>query len=103
MLCERFSAFLDYGVAGVRLMLLFYALCAYPKAALLLTSAYMIAWSKGIGYVFFGHSFGMRIFALPAVIFCCLPLPRRVKLPRYMIYAFYPAHLIFLAIASRIW
>ena len=102
ILCERFSAFLDYGAAGVRLMILFYALCAYPKAALLLVSAYMISWSRGIGYVFFGHSFGMRIFALPAVIFCCLPLPRRLRLPRWLIYAFYPAHLIFLAIASRI-
>ena len=103
ILCERFTGFLDYGAAGIRLMLLFYVLCEHPGAALVLISAYMISWSRGLGYTFFGMNFGMRIFALPAVIFCCLPMQRRLKLPRMMIYAFYPAHLAALAILSRIW
>jgi len=102
ILCTRFSSNLDYGVAGIRLMILFYALCEYPAAALALTSAYMISWSRGLGYTFFGCSFGMRIFALPAVVFCCLPMKRRLKLPRWFLYAFYPAHLIVLAILTRI-
>lgn len=102
ILCHRFSSNLDYGIGGIRLMILFYAFCEHPFAALPITGAYMIAWSAGIGYTLFGHSFGMRIFALPAVIFCCLPMPRRLRLPRYLIYAFYPAHLIVLAILTRI-
>lgn len=102
ILCERFTGFLDYGVAGIQLMLLFYVLCEHPAAALVLIGAYMISWAKGSGYVFFGQSFGMRIFALPAVIFCCLPIPRRTKLPRWLLYAFYPAHLAALAIITRI-
>ena len=102
ILCHRFASNLDYGIGGIRLMILFYALCEYPGAALVLISSYMIAWSGGSGYTFLGHSFGMRIFALPAVIFCCLPMQRRLRLPRWFIYGFYPAHLIALAILSRL-
>lgn len=102
ILCHRFSANLDYGLAGIRLMILFYVLCEHPAAAMAVTCAYMIAWSGGSGYTFFGHSFGMRIFALPAVAFCCLPMKRRLRLPRWFVYAFYPAHLLALAILCRI-
>jgi len=102
MLCTRFSSNLDYGISGIRLMILFYALCEHPLLALPVLSAYMISWSGGSGYMFFGHSFGMRIYALPAVIFACLPLTGNLRLPRWFIYGFYPAHLIVLAILSRI-
>jgi len=102
ILCHRFASSLDYGIGGIRLMILFYALCEHPIAATILISSYMIAWSGGSGYTFFGHAFGMRIFALPAAIFCCLPLRRSLRLPRWFIYGFYPAHLVALAILSRI-
>jgi len=102
MLCTRFASNLDYGIGGIRLMLLFYILCEHPAIALPALSAYMIAWAGGSGYTFFGHSFGMRIFALPAVVFACLPLRGNIRLPRWFIYGFYPAHLIALAILSRI-
>ncbi|MBR3795110.1 MAG: hypothetical protein IKK34_03655 [Clostridia bacterium] len=102
ILCERFSSSLDYGVAGIRLMLLFYVLCEHPLAALAAVSSYMIAWSAGSGYTFFGHPFGMRIYALPAAVFACLPLKRRMRLPKWFIYGFYPAHLVVLAILSRV-
>lgn len=102
MLCERFAASLDYGIGGIRLMLLFYALCEHPAAALAATAAYMLAWSRGFGYTFFGVEFGMRIFALPSVIFACLPLRRRLDLPRWFVYGFYPAHLAVLAVLTRI-
>ena len=102
MLCTRFSSNLDYGISGVRLMILFYALCEHPALALPVLSTYMISWSGGSGYTFFGHTFGMRIFALPAVVFACLPLRGNIRLPRWFIYGFYPAHLIALAILSRI-
>ncbi len=103
ILCHRFSANLDYGLGGIRLMILFYVLCEHPILAAAVNSAYIIDWSQGLGYTFFGHSFGMRIFALPAVIFCCLPVKRRLRLPRWFVYLFYPAHLIALAILSRIY
>ena len=102
VLCCRFSSYLDYGIGGLRLMLLFYALCEHPLVALLAVSSYMIAWSAGTGYTFFGHTFGMRIFALPAAVFCCLPMRRRITLPRWFVYGFYPAHLAVLAILTRV-
>lgn len=102
ILCHRFSSYLDYGIGGIRLMILFYAFCGHPAAAMGFTAAYMIAWSAGSGYMFFGHSFGMRIFALPAVLFCCLPMDRRLRLPRWFVYIFYPAHLAALSILSRV-
>jgi len=102
VICERFSASLDYGIGGIRLMLLFYALCEHPIAALAAVTAYMLAWSGGTGYTFFGHTFGMRIFALPAAVFACLPLRSRLSLPRWLTYGFYPAHLAALAILTRI-
>ena len=100
VLCERLGGKLDYGIEGVRLMLLFYALCEHPRIALIAWSAYMIHWSRGYGYAFLGLSFGMRIFALPAVILCALPMTRRFTLPRWLIYGFYPAHLVALMLVS---
>lgn len=102
VLCCRFSAELDYGIGGIRLMLLFYALCEHPAAALLAVSSYMLAWSAGSGYMLFGHEFGMRIFALPAAVFCCLPARRRIMLPRWFVYGFYPAHLAVLAVLTHV-
>lgn len=102
VLCCRFSSSLDYGIGGIRLMILFYALCEHPLCALAAVSAYMLAWSGGTGYTLFGHAFGMRIFALPAAVFCCLPMRRRITLPRWFVYGFYPAHLAVLALLTHI-
>lgn len=103
VLCERFSSFLDYGVEGVRLMLLFYFLLEHPLLCLLATCSYLIHWAaQGSGYVFFGMNFGMRIYALPAVILACLPMKRGFRLPQWFTYGFYPAHLALLAVLSRL-
>jgi len=100
ILCERMNAKLDYGIEGVRLMLLFYALCAHPKLALMIWSAYMIVWSRGYGYQFLGMSFSMRIFALPSILLCALPMKRWFTLPKWLVYGFYPAHLLVLMLVS---
>ena len=100
LLCFFLRGKLDYGIEGVHLMLLFYILCAHPKLALIAWSAYLIYWSRGFGYTFWGMRFGMRIFALPAVILCALPMKRRFTLPRWLTYCFYPAHLVVLMLVS---
>ena len=102
MLCTRFSANLDYGIGGIRLMILFYALCEHPLLSLIAAVSYLISWSAGSNYVFFGIPFGVRIFALPAVVFVCLPLRGNLKLPRWFVYGFYPAHLLALAILTHL-
>ncbi|HIU16540.1 MAG TPA: hypothetical protein IAC49_08795 [Candidatus Ventricola intestinavium] len=103
VLCERFSSSLDYGIGGIRLMLLFYFFLEHPLLCLGVTAGYMIAWaSEGVGYVFFGMNFSMRIFALPAVIFACIPMKRHIRLPQWFTYGFYPAHLAVLALLCKL-
>lgn len=102
ILCECIASRLDYGIGGIRLMMLFYLLCEHPALSLAATVSYMVAWSRGVGYPVFGIEFGMRIYSLPAVLFVHLPLERRIRLPRWFIYGFYPAHLAILAVLCRL-
>ena len=103
MLCERFSGSLDYGVGGIRLMILFYLFLEYPALCFAVTTAYMLAWAlDGHGYTIFGVQFGMRLFAVPAVMLASLPIRRKTQLPKWLTYGFYPAHLIILLILEKI-
>lgn len=103
ILCERFSSSLDYGINGIRLMALFYMFLEHPALGLAALSAFTLAWARdGWGYTFLGMSVGMRIYALPAVIACMLPVRRRTQLPKGLTYAFYPAHLAVLAVLVRL-
>ena len=103
VLCERFSGSLDYGVGGIRLMILFYLFLEYPALCFAVTTAYMLAWAlDGHGYPIFGVQFGMRLFAVPAVMLASLPIRRKTQLPKWLTYGFYPAHLIILLILEKI-
>ena len=103
VLCERFSGSLDYGVGGIRLMILFYLFLEYPALCFAVTTAYMLAWAlDGHGYPIFGVQFGMRLFAVPAVVLASLPIRRKTQLPKWLTYGFYPAHLIILLILEKI-
>lgn len=103
VLCERFSGSLDYGVGGIRLMILFYLFLEYPALCFAVTTAYMLVWAlDGHGYPIFGVQFGMRLFAVPAVVLASLPIRRKTQLPKWLTYGFYPAHLIILLILEKI-
>lgn len=103
VLCERFSGSLDYGVSGIRLMVLFYLFLEYPALCFAVTTAYMLVWSMdGSGYPIFGIQFGMRVFATPAIILASLPIRRKTQMPKWLSYGFYPAHLILLLILEKI-
>ena len=103
VLCERFSGSLDYGVGGIRLMILFYLFLEYPALCFAVTTAYMLAWAlDGRGYLIFGVQFGMRLFAVPAVMLASLPIRCKTQLPKWLTYGFYPAHLIILLILEKI-
>ena len=103
VLCERFSGSLDYGVGGIRLMILFYLFLEYAALCFAVTTDYMLAWAlDGRGYPIFGVQFGMRLFAVPAVMLASLPIRRKTQLPKWLTYGFYPAHLIILLILEKI-
>ena len=102
LLCFRLSAYLDYGIHGIHLMLIFYALCEHPAACFAAAFSFMLWWSmQGSGYTFLGLRVGLRIFSLPAVAFACLPMKRRLRLPKWFIYGFYPAHLVALILLCK--
>lgn len=104
VLCERFAGSFDYGIHGIRLILLFYFFSQYPILFAIVSGGYLLWWSASTGssYVILGQRFSMEVFALPAILFCALPLPRTFRLPRWLTYGFYPAHLLLLAILSKI-
>ena len=98
ILCERFSGSLDYGIYGIRFILLCYALLEHPALYFAFTLLFWLHWSsQGSGYSFFGHSFSMRIFGLPGVLFTAIPIRGKLRMPRWLSYGFYPAHLAVLA------
>lgn len=102
LLCFKASSSLDYGIHGIHLMLLFYLLCERPFICFAATLSFMIWWaSQGIGYTFFGQSFNMRIYSLPSIVLACMPMKRRVHLPKSFIYGFYPAHLVALILLCK--
>jgi len=102
ILLQRFGANLDYGLFGIHLMVLFYLLCEYPYLAAPAVCVFIAANSVGYGYIFFGHEFTMRIFAIPAAVFACLPLRSNLRLPKWFSYGFYPAHLAILAVIAKL-
>ena len=102
ILCERFAGSLDYGIQGIRFILLCYALLEHPFLYFILATVFWIHWSmRGSGYRFLGYSFSMRIFGLPAVLFTALPLRSRIRMPKWMNYGFYPAHLAVLSLITH--
>ena len=102
LLCERFSSALDYGINGVRFILLCYLLLEHRVVFLLLGTGFWLLWSRqGSGYSFFGYSFSMRIFGLPAVVFAALPLRSGFRFPRWLNYGFYPLHLLAIAVIAH--
>ena len=100
--CERFASSLDYGINGVRFILLCYMLLRSPVLYAVCVPLFWLWWSKdGSGYTFFGQSFGMRIYALPAVVLTAIPMKRKVLMPKWFSYGFYPAHLLVLALLTH--
>ena len=102
LLCERYASSLDYGIMGIRFMLLCYALLEHPLLYAPAITAFWLYWSlQGRGYSFFGLEFGMRIYALPAVLLTAVPFRRGHTLPRWLTYGFYPAHLAVLTFLTH--
>jgi len=84
----------SYGLKGIILMVLFWALIDRPLASFIWVAGYMLAWAlEGRGYSLFGLSAGIQLFALFALPLIYIPLDRHVKMPKAVFYLFYPLHL----------
>lgn len=90
----RYQGLFDYGWKAIALIGLFYAFLDRPLASFTAVFLFMLNWAapnliqRGI---FIGNT---QIYALLALALIYLPLKRNVKLPKYLFYAFYPAHLL---------
>ena len=94
ILCWLIQGKLDYGMRGIVLMLLFYLLCTRRWLSLPCVLAFMLWWGmRGSGYSLFGVSFGIQTFAILALPLIYLPLRTGIRVPKYVSYLFYPAHL----------
>ena len=95
ILCWQIQSKLNYGMRGVTLMLLFYLLCTKRWLSLPCVLAFMLWWGlKGSGYSLFGVSFGLQAFAVLALPLIYIRTNSRIRLPKWLFYGFYPAHMV---------
>lgn len=94
---------IDYGFRGVMLMLLFYAFCNRRWLSLPCVLAFMLWWGlQGYGYEFFGVRFGIQAFAILALPLIYIRSHSGLRLPKWLFYAFYPAHLALILALDRL-
>lgn len=93
---------LDYGVKGIALMLLFYVFISRRWLSLPCVLAFMLWWGlQGTGYTLFGVRFSSQIFAIMSLPFIYLHTNTGIRLPKWLFYAFYPAHLALIFVLDR--
>lgn len=93
---------LDYGIKGILLMLLFYIFIENRWISLPLLAAYMIWWGfQGSGYELFGIHFGIQMFAIFSLVLIYIHTNSHMKLPKWLFYVFYPAHLLMILLLDR--
>lgn len=93
---------LDYGWRGVVLMLLFYVFAQRRWLSLPVVAAFMLWWAlDGAGYSLFGVKFGIQAFAMLSLPLIYIRMRSGVRLPKWLFYAFYPAHLVLIYALDR--
>ncbi len=96
------QAKLDYGWHGVVLMLLFYLFIERRWLSLPVVLAFMLWWGlSGSGYSLFGVKFGIQTFAMLSLPLIYLHTRSGLRLPKWLFYAFYPAHLALIYALDR--
>lgn len=96
--CWYLKGYLNYGMYGIYLMLIFYALIDRPMASLLWISAYMVwyglpqlrdrlwPWPEKMTVY-------TQFWALLALPFIYIPTRSKIRVNKWVFYLFYPAHL----------
>ncbi len=92
------QGYLDYGLNGILLMLLFYALREHRLTSFAWTAAFMIWWGVPALQTnipnYMPTQVSTQFFAVFALPLIYIPFKTGVKVNKYLFYAFYPAHLI---------
>lgn len=99
-----YNGYFDYGVKGVILMVLLYAFCNAWYISLPLVGAFMVYWGVQSNYgmySLFGIYFNIQIFALMALPLIYIPMHTKMKLNKWIFYAFYPAHLLIIELIKN--
>lgn len=100
--CYLASGEINYGFNGILLMLLFYLFCNRAWISLPLVLAFMLWWGVGSGsYSIFGVRFGLQAFAIFALPLIYIPTRTGIRLPKWLFYAFYPAHLVLIYVLDQ--
>ena len=96
------DSYFDYGVKGVLLMLLLYAFCNAWYISLPVVAGFMLYWGlQGSAYNVFDITFGIQLFAMLALPFIYIPMHTRLRLNKWIFYAYYPAHLLVVLLAKN--
>ena len=86
----------NYGMNGVYIIILMYLVRGSKLLAAVVLSVFCVYWGTGSRIVFYIGDYAVRlqslaIFSLPLII---LPTHSRLRLNKYVFYAFYPVHLL---------
>ena len=102
LLTYLMNGHLDYGIRGVTLMLLLYLFINRWYISLPLVAAFMFYWGlDGSRFNAFGVSFSTQMFAILSLPFIFIPMRSGIKLNKWVFYAFYPAHLLFIYLIKK--
>lgn len=102
LFCWLIRGKIDYGFNGILLMLLFYIFCQQRWISLPLVLAFMLYWGVGSGnYSLFGVRFSTQTFAICALPLIYIPTNTGLRLPKWLFYAFYPAHFIVIYLLNQ--
>lgn len=94
LIAWRVQSHMDYGVNAIFLIALFYAFLDRPLASFLAVFLFMLNWAMPGLLIRGTRTATLQLYALAALPLIYLPLKRRVKLPKWVFYAFYPGHLL---------
>ena len=95
LLAWMYQSKLDYGIKGVLLICLFYAFFDRPLVSFAAVFLFMWYWGMPNFFTRGMTSSNMQLYALVSLILVYLPIQkRRVRLPKWVFYVFYPAHLV---------
>jgi len=94
LLAWRYNVLYDYGIKAVLLIVLFYAFLDKPLASFLAVFLYMVNWGMPSLFTYGRLSSTVQLYAVWALPLIYLPMKSRLKIPKWLFYAYYPAHLI---------